>query len=137
MLWGINKSFKKIKMWFFFGKSAKNSHFNSKMSQKAPRAPLEPPMTMNIISSVARISKPKAREKNFFIISHKKEVGETKQGTWPSYWFLANNAKCHEVPAWHRQGSSSEGHLEPKSPKTWWGVVFRGGIFFSTDLLLY
>ena len=47
------------------------------------------------------------------------------------YWILANNAKCHGVPARQQPGSSSGGHLEPKSPKTWWGVIFRGGFFFQ------
>ena len=71
------------------------------------------------------------KERIFELSRIEKKVGETKPGTTPLYLFLANNSKCHEVPTRHRPGSSSGGHLEPKSPKTWWGVIFRGGFFFN------
>ena len=89
------------------------------MNQKAPAAPLGPPMTMKFFCFwVARISKPHARKKNFRIFLYRKKVSETKPGTWRCLGrhigFWIKTLKCHKVPARHHQRSLSGRHWKPK-----------------------
>ena len=63
--------------------------------------------------------------KEFLNYLSKRKNGETKPAVWRPYWFLANNANCHDVPAWHPRIVIWR-PFGTQITKNTAGVVFRG-----------